>query len=146
MIGVLPNLPPNVAGFRATGQVTREDYEKVVFPEVERHKQISDDLNFVFFVDTAMKNFSLGAWIRDLWLGLKGFTRWNKVAIISDLERVRNFTNAVSPWFPGEYKGFPPDQLEAAVRWAATLEEDKPQATTDPIPQDIERLDRKSVV
>src|SRR5579872_6106033 len=84
MIGILPNLPANVAGFRATGLVTKEDYEKVVFPEVERHKKMSERLNFVFFVDTPMKNFSLGAWIRDLWLGLKGFAKWNKVAIISD--------------------------------------------------------------
>jgi hypothetical protein len=126
MIGILPNLPANVAGFRASGLVTKEDYEKVVFPEVERHKKISEHLNFVFFVDTPMKNFSLGAWIRDLWLGLKGFARWNKVAIISDMEKVRNFTDAVSPLFPGEYKGFSPDQLDAAVRWAAT-EEKEPQ-------------------
>src|SRR5260370_211044 len=109
MIGLLPNLPANVAGFRASGEVTKEDYKNLVFPEVERHKKNPGDLNFVFFVDTPMKNFSAGAWIRDLWLGLKGFTRWHKVAIISDVEKVRNFTDAVSPQFPGEYKGFPPE-------------------------------------
>lgn len=143
MIGILPNLPANVAGFRATGLVTKEDYEKVVFPEVERHKKMSERLNFVFFVDTPMKNFSLGAWIRDLWLGLKGFAKWNKVAIISDVEKVRNFTDAVSPLFPGEYKGFLPDQLDAAVRWAAMEEKESPTAPASPatvIPSYIEEL------
>jgi hypothetical protein len=132
MIGLLPNVPDNVAGFHATGEVTREDYEKVVFPEVERHKRNADDLNFVFFVETPMKNFSTGAWIRDLWLGLKGFTRWHKVAIVSDVEKVRNFTNAVSPLFPGEYKGFESQQLEDAVRWAATEEQDPIPASPTP--------------
>ena len=132
MIGLLPNLPANVAGFRASGEVTKEDYKNVVFPEVERHKKNPGSLNFVFFVDTPMKNFSAGAWIRDLWLGLKGFARWNKVAIISDVERIRNFTNAVSPLFPGEYKGFSPDQLEDAVRWAATEEQNPVSETSTP--------------
>jgi SpoIIAA-like len=138
MIGLLPNLPANVAGFHATGEVTRDDYEKVVFPEVERHKKTPGDLNFVFFVDTPMKNFSAGAWIRDLWLGLKGFARWHKVAIVSNVERIRNFTDAVSPLFPGEYKGFPPDQLADAIRWASTKEQ---KLVTDATaPEHIEKL------
>ena len=33
MIGLLPDLPPNVAGFRASGEVTKDDFEKVIFPE-----------------------------------------------------------------------------------------------------------------
>lgn len=39
MIGVLPDLPPNVAGFRASGEVTKDDFEKVIFPEVKKHRE-----------------------------------------------------------------------------------------------------------
>src|SRR5882757_662289 len=124
MIGLLQGLPPNVAGFRASGEVTREDFEKVIFPEVKRHTAMSGKLNFVFYVDTPLKNFSIGAWIRDIWLGMKQFASWRKVAIISDVERIRNFTDNISFLLPGEYKGFPVSQLEDAVRWAATEERD----------------------
>ncbi|HEY4064959.1 MAG TPA: STAS/SEC14 domain-containing protein [Puia sp.] len=123
MIGVLPGLAPNVIGFRASGEVTREDYENVVFPEVKRYTQDGKDLNLVFYVETSPKNFSIGAWIRNMWLGLKEFTLWHRVAIISDLEKVRHFTDAISRLLPGEYKGFSPNQLDAAVRWAGTEEE-----------------------
>src|SRR5882757_7879850 len=136
MIGLLQGLPPNVAGFRASGEVTREDFEKVIFPEVKRHTAMSGKLNFVFYVDTPLKNFSIGAWIRDIWLGMKKFGSWRKIAIISDVEKIRNFTDNISFLLPGEYKGFPVAQLEDAVRWAA-MEEKESQEQALP---HIERL------
>lgn len=136
MIGVLPDLPPNVAGFRASGDVTKDDFEKVLFPEVKKHMALSEKLNFVFYVDTPLKNFSTGAWVRDIWLGIKQFASWGKIAIISDVEKIRNFTDNISFLLPGEYKGFPVAQLQNAIRWAAT-EESEPQ---EQVPPHIEQL------
>ena len=138
MIGVLPDLPPNVAGFRAYGEVTKDDFEKVIFPEVKRHKEERGKLNFVLYVDTPLKNFSVGAWIRDIWLGMKQFASWRKIAIISDVEKIRHFTDNISFLLPGEYKGFPVSQLAAAIRWAA-MEEQEPDVE-EAIPEHIERL------
>ncbi|HEY4208572.1 MAG TPA: STAS/SEC14 domain-containing protein [Puia sp.] len=138
MIGVLPDLPSNVTGFRATGEVTKEDFENVIFPEVKKHRALMGKLNFVLYVDTPLKNFSVGAWIRDIWLGLKQFASWRKIAIISDVEKIRNFTDNISFLLPGEYKGFPVSQLAEAIRWAA-MEEQEPPAE-DVIPEHIEQL------
>jgi len=138
MIGVLPDLPPNVAGFRAYGEVTKDDFEKVIFPEVKKHREQTGKLNFVLYVDTPLKNFSVGAWIRDIWLGMKQFASWRKIAIISDVEKIRNFTDNISFLLPGEYKGFPVAQLAAAIRWAA-MEDQEPEME-EVIPEHIERL------
>ena len=124
MIGVLPDLPPNVAGFRASGDVTKDDFEKVLSPEVRKHMAFSEKLNFVFYVDTPLKNFSTGAWVRDIWLGIIQFASWGKIAIISDVEKIRNFTDNISFLLPGEYKGFPVAQLQNAIRWASAEEEE----------------------
>jgi hypothetical protein len=128
MIDLLPDLPANVIGFKATGEVTREDFEKVVFPGIKKYTGTSRKLNFIFFVDTPLRNFSAGAWIRDIWLGVKKFAAWNKVAIVSDVEKIRNFTDSVSYILPGEYKGFLSSQLNDAVRWAATEEQNPADA------------------
>ena len=136
MIGVLPDLPPNVAGFRASGDVTKEDFEKVLFPEVKKHMSLTDKLNFVFYVDTPLKNFSMGAWIRDIWLGIRQFASWRKIAIISDVEKIRNFTDNISFLLPGEYKGFAVAQLQDAIRWAATEELDP----REQVPPHVEQL------
>jgi SpoIIAA-like len=123
MIDILPGLPANVVGFKATGEVTREDFEKVVFPGIKKYTDTSRKLNFIFFVDTPLRNFSTGAWIRDIWLGVKKFAAWHKVAIVSDVEKIRSFTDSVSHILPGEYRGFLPTEYEAAVQWAAATEE-----------------------
>ncbi|HTI08308.1 MAG TPA: STAS/SEC14 domain-containing protein [Puia sp.] len=131
MIDILPGLPSNVIGFKATGEVTKEDYEKVVFPGIRKHTDTSKELNFVFYVDTPLKNFSPGAWLRDIWLQVKKFAAWHKVAIISDVERVRRFTDSISFLLPGQYKGFLSSELEEAVRWAAT-DEQRPSPSVHP--------------
>jgi hypothetical protein len=140
MIGILPGIPPNVAGFKASGEVTREDYEKIVFPVIRKHVETFGHLNFVFYVDTSLKNFSAGAWVRDIWMGLKELARWNKVAIISDVERIRRFTDTISYLLPGEYKGFPTHLLEDAIRWASTEEQEISAAPAAKIPDHIESL------
>ncbi len=140
MIGILPGIPPNVAGFKASGEVTREDYEKIVFPVIRQHVETFGHLNFVFYVDTSLKNFSAGAWIRDIWLGVRELARWHKVAIISDVERIRRFTDTISHLLPGEYKGFPTHLLEEAIRWASAEEQEVPVVTTERIPAYINSL------
>src|SRR5258708_9489716 len=131
MIDLLPGLPANVVGFKATGEVTREDFEKGDFPGIRKHTDTSRKLNFIFFVDTPLRNFSTGAWIRDIWLGVKKFAAWHKVAIVSDVEKIRNFTDSVSHILPGEYRGFLPAEYEEAVKWAA-MEEKAPAAKEAP--------------
>jgi hypothetical protein len=137
MIDILPGLPSNVVGFKATGEVTREDFEKVVFPGIKQHMDVSRKLNFIFYVDTPLRNFSAGAWIRDIWLGIKKFAAWHKVAIVSDVEKIRHFTDSISHILPGEYRGFLSAQFEDAVRWASTEEQ---ESSAIAIPAHIEAL------
>ena len=35
MIEIINELPENVVGFRATGKVTKDDYEKILMPAVD---------------------------------------------------------------------------------------------------------------
>jgi len=119
MIEELTHLPPNVVGFKASGEVKKEDYDKVIFPRIHDQMKHDEKLNYIFVIETPLKNFTGGAWIQDAWLGLKELLHWRKVAIVSDSEGVRSFTNAAGHCVPGEYKGFPIADLETAVEWVA---------------------------
>ncbi|HTJ14240.1 MAG TPA: STAS/SEC14 domain-containing protein [Dinghuibacter sp.] len=119
MIEQLHDTPDNVIAFRATGEVTKEDYDRIVFPKVDTQTDEHKPLNYVFVVDTPLKNFTAAAWMRDAWLGLKEIARWHRVAIVSDQEGVRNFTNTVGHFVPGEYKGFHTKDLTEAIAWAS---------------------------
>jgi len=118
MIETIPGLPDHVIGFRASGEVTKDDYDRVIFPVVSRQTDKTGKLNYIFVVDTPLGDFSAGAWVQDVWLGLKELARWHRVAIVSDSEKIRSFTNRMGHFVPGEYKGFTQAELTLAIAWA----------------------------
>jgi stage II sporulation SpoAA-like protein len=122
MIEPIPGLPENVIGFRASGDITKKDYDQVVFPTVSKQLKEGKELNYIFMVDTNLKDFSAGAWVQDIWLGLKDLFKWNRVAIVSDSEKIRSFTDKAGHLIPGTYKGFTKGQLDEAINWAAVGE------------------------
>ena len=119
MIEKLNNLPQNVAAFRATGEVTKDDYTQVVIPQVSQLVESTGKINFLLLLDTDVSNFTAGAWMHDALLGLKHLTKWNRAAIVSDSESVIKFTNAFSLAAPGEFKGFKKSDFEHAVQWVS---------------------------
>jgi hypothetical protein len=122
MIELMTGLPSNVIGFRARGEVTMKDYREVIFPEVERQTDRDNKLNYVFVIETSLNDFTTGAWISDAWLGLKELVNWRRVAIVSDVEKIRHFTDKAGHWAPGEYKGFTMSELNDAILWAGEPE------------------------
>jgi len=119
MITQLPDVPGNIAAFRATGQVDKEDFEKVVMPVVNSLIEKYDELNYLLWVDTPLKNFSGGAWLQDLMLGIKNLTKWHRAAIVTESSAANWFTDVFSYLAPGEFKGFYPEQLQSAIEWAS---------------------------
>ncbi len=113
-------MPDNIVAFRATGNVDKTDFEKVLIPAVEALVKKQDKINFLLLLDTPIKNFTLGAFLKDLGLGLKHFTKWHKMAIVTESKEVINFTDFFSYISPGKAKGFTPDQLTPASQWVSS--------------------------
>jgi hypothetical protein len=107
MITIIPEAPENVAAFNATGEVTKEDFEKLVIPRVKEKVEQFGELNYLLYLDTDLDNFTMGAWLEDLLLGLKNLTNWNRSAIVTDKEGIRDFTSVFSVLMPGEFSSFP---------------------------------------
>ncbi len=120
MIEKLDNIAAHVAGFRASGKITKEDYDNVVSPEVDRLAQKHGHIHFLLVLDTDVSNYSPGAWMKDALLGIKHLSKWKKMAIVSDQKGVEKVTDFISPLIPGESKGFSSSELEAAKAWVST--------------------------
>lgn len=118
MITTIQNLPQNMVGFRASGEVTKDDFEPVL-KEVESFVDQNDKLNYMLVLDTSPKDFTAGAWLQDGLMGIKNITKWNRAAIVTDSEEVITFTNAFSKLMPGEFKGFHKDELQSAIDWTS---------------------------
>ncbi len=119
MITYLENLPANVAGFKAIGEITEKDFSDTVMPKVKALIDKTNTLNYLLVLETSLKDFTIGAWMKDVWMGIKHLTKWNRAAIVSDVEAIRNFTDFFSYLLPGEFKGFEHNDLQQAIDWVS---------------------------
>jgi hypothetical protein len=117
MLQFIRDLEPHVVGIHAVGEITKEDIETVLIPRIDDLVKRQGEINYLLVLETDVKNFTVGAWWDDLKLGLKNFTKWNKIAIVSDQKGVEWFSDAFRFFIPGKSKGFSLDQLDEAVKW-----------------------------
>ena len=118
MIEIIPGITDTVIAVNVTGKLTGEDYKSVLIPAVEdlltRQKKIRLLCRFEDNV-----SFSGSALWQDAALGLKNIAKWEKVAIVTDTDWLRQSTRFFSVMLPGEVKVFTGDQLEEAKTWIA---------------------------
>ena len=119
MMDEIRDVPGNVFAVVASGVVTTEDYKRVMLPGLEAQSKKEEKINFILVLDTDISNLSIGAWIQDMWAGIKHLTNWNRVAIVTDQKGVEKFTDMFSYVVPGEFKGFSLAELNNAKSWAA---------------------------
>ena len=120
MITRIMEVPDNMVAFKATGTVTKADFEAIVLPACSKLAESTGKLNYLMQIDTGLKDFTAGAWFQDLLLGLKQFTNWHRSAIVSDSAAINKFTDLFSFVAPGEFKGFTPEELDAAIAWTSS--------------------------
>jgi hypothetical protein len=120
MLTILNDLPENVVGIEFTGEVTKEEYDKV-YPEVEKLASHEDEINYLVIVKTEIKNLTLGVWWDDFKLALKHITKWHKVAIVTDEKGIRNATDFFGFAYPGDSKSFTLNELDEAKAWVSDV-------------------------
>lgn len=119
MIYHLHNLPSNIVGFNAIGKITEKDFSEIVLPKVKALIDKKEQLNYLLVHETTTINFTIDSWMADAMMGIKNVTKWNRVAIVSNGEAIRNFTNFFSNFRPAEFKGFEHKDMQKAIDWVA---------------------------
>jgi hypothetical protein len=121
MIEVIQGLPGYVTGFRATGVVTKADYHTIINPFVKKVVTSYGKINYLLVINTSLKNYTAGAWIEDALLGFRYFSKWNKLAIVTDKDGIKKFTDFFGNFIPPKTKGFKMEEIAAAKEWISVL-------------------------
>lgn len=119
MIYQIIDLPPNMVGFKASWEVTRQDFDEVVIPCVQKHVEKMGQLNYLLVLNTSIKNFTFGAWFKDVLMSLKHLCKWKRAAIVTDSKAIKHFTSIFSFFMPGEFRAFTHEQMKEAVDWVS---------------------------
>ena len=120
MLQLLEDLPETVVGVRAVNAVTEEDYKQVMLPVLEAVHKKYGKVSLLILLETSVANYTIGAWAKDIQAGLKYFTKWHRIAIVTNQTAVKRITDAVGIFIPGECKGFSIADLPLAKLWVAS--------------------------
>lgn len=119
MMNLLSNLPDNVVGIRASGQIDAKDYEMVLIPAVDlalkKHKRI----RVLYQLAPDFEGFTAGAMWDDSKLGIAHLKAWERIAVVTDTRWVANATQMFAFLMPGQVKVFSNEEQSAAEKWIA---------------------------
>lgn len=117
MIEIIQGLPNHVAAFSATGKITEDDYFNTINPLVDEIVKKFGTVSYLLVINTALNNYSAGAWIQDALLGFKHLSKWNRLAIVSEKKSIKEFTNTFGNLIPPKTKGFLMTEIDDAKTW-----------------------------
>src|SRR5688572_6422282 len=122
MIERLADMPPGTVGFRARGEIEREDYDDVLVPALQRALEAGEGLRTLYVIED-LDEIEPGA----LWadsklgfdLGVRHHKAWVRSAIVTDIGWMARATRLFAWMIPGEARVFPRAELEQAKAWVA---------------------------
>ena len=123
VIELLTDMPPGTIGFRAAGEIEREDYDEVLAPQLHRALEAGGGLRTLYLIED-LDEIEPGALWADTRLGFDVGVRhheaWIRSAIVTDIHWMARATKLFAWMIPGEARVFPRDELEQAKTWVAS--------------------------
>ncbi|HVO55815.1 MAG TPA: STAS/SEC14 domain-containing protein [Solirubrobacterales bacterium] len=121
MIERLADAPAGVSAFRASGEVSADDYRQVLESDLGAAAE-AGEIRLLYVLDSDF-SMTAGAYLQDTKLGLGiGYAHhsaWKRTAIVTDLDWLRRSLHAFAWMVPGELRVFAIDELEEAKAWVA---------------------------
>ncbi len=104
MIELLPNFPDNVVAIVCSGRVTKADYDSVLVPAVENALKKHEKVRIYYDIASDFAGFDPGAMFEDFKVGMGHLTRWERIALVTDIEWIKHTMQFFSFMMPGDMK------------------------------------------
>ena len=118
MFEILEESQGNILGVRATGKLTKEDYEEVLIPRLETTAKEAGKVHVLFYMDDEFKGWEPMALVEDFKVGIGKYRHdFDKLAIVGGPEWVKLLIELDSIIPGAEMKTYSTDQLQEAWDW-----------------------------
>ena len=120
MLEAISDLPEGVVGLRASGTVSRQDYDRVVEPMLAAAYREGRRVRFLYHMAPEFKGFTPGAAWEDARIGMQYLRLFERCAIVSDKAWLRSASRVVGTLLPCPVKTYEDQDYAAAVAWLAS--------------------------
>ena len=117
MIELLQGLPDNVVGFEAVGEVTAEDYTKILDPAIKAALERHEKIRVLYILGERFTGYSGAAMFEDAAVGTEHWRHWERIGVVSDTAWVRHTVNAFAWMVPARIKVFADAERDTAMAW-----------------------------
>lgn len=117
MIEQLADFPVNVVAFRCSGRVTRDDYVRVLVPAVQGLLRTHDKVRLYYETAADFAGFEPGAMWEDFKIGVEHLTRWDRVAVVTDVDWIEKAVRFFGFLVPATIRLFSRSEAAQARAW-----------------------------
>ena len=122
MIERLQDFPRNVVAFVCKGHVTRQDYQTMLTPAVEAALKAHEKVRLYYQIDPDFSGIEPGAMWEDFKVGMGHLLRWERIAVITNVEWIRYCVRAFRFLMPGAVRLFALEDAPKAREWIVATE------------------------
>jgi SpoIIAA-like len=119
VIEQLSDLPEDVLGFEAKGDVSGDDYERVLVPAVEKRLAQVDKISLLYVLGDEFNGYSAAAAWDDTKVGMQHLSAWKRIAVVTDHEFYRHAIKGFGFLMRAEVKVFANSELAEARAWVS---------------------------
>jgi hypothetical protein len=123
MMERLTGLPAGVEGVKASGMLTKEDYERVIEPILDNARREGKHLRVLCELGPDFQGFTPGAAWEDVRVGFRSLRLLDGCALVTDIGWMKEATRASAFFMPCPLRTFPMGQRDQAATWLASLPE-----------------------
>lgn len=117
MIEALTGFPETVVAFICKDHVTKQDYDSVLIPAVEHALAQHKKIRVYYHIDASFSEIEPGAIWDDFKVGIVHLFRWDRLAVVTDVEWIRSTLKAFSFGLPCEARLFRLEEVAEARTW-----------------------------
>ncbi len=117
MIERLDGFPDDVLAFVCKGHVTKADYDSVLVPAVDKALTGPGKISLYYEIAADFTGFDPGAMWADTKVGLAHLTRWQKIAVVTDVDWIGHMVSMFGFMMPADVKVFARADAGKARDW-----------------------------
>jgi SpoIIAA-like len=117
MIRILEGFPQATVAVACEGHVTRQDYETVLIPRVNETLARNGKVRLYYEIGPSFSAIDPDAAWEDLKIGLEHLSRWERMAVVTDVRWIRLTLGAFRFLMPGKLRVFEVARAAQARAW-----------------------------
>jgi hypothetical protein len=121
MIELLKGFPDNVVAVSCKGRVTKGDYDNVLVPTVDKALKMHDKMRLYYEAGPEFGGIDPSAAWEDFKIGMEHFRRWQRVALVTDVDWIKRTMQIFGFIMPGDMRVFPVAEAAQARAWIKSV-------------------------